>query len=114
MRIFVKFQFEGIHQWPDAVKYPGVEFLANPHRHMFYVRVDISVSHDDRELEFILVKRELSGLFKDIEQCNNKSCEMIANDILNYMATKRKYIQRNVIVEVSEDNENGAVATRYL
>ena len=36
--IFVTFQKEGIHCWPDAVSMPGVEFLANPHRHMFHFR----------------------------------------------------------------------------
>ena len=28
-RIWVTFQKEGLHKWPDATNYPGVEFLAN-------------------------------------------------------------------------------------
>ena len=62
-RIFVTFQKEGLHKWPDAIDHPGVEFLANEHRHMFHFRVDLQVFHDDREVEFILFKRELEGLY---------------------------------------------------
>ena len=40
-RVFVTFQKEGLHRWPDAHKYPGIEFLANEHRHMFHFRVEI-------------------------------------------------------------------------
>ena len=53
--IWVTFQKEGIHKYPDAPE--GVEFLKYPHRHMFKFRVAIQVFHDDRELEFILFKR---------------------------------------------------------
>ena len=59
--IFVTFQKEGIHKYPDAPA--GVEFLKYPHRHMFHFRVEIEVFHDDRDIEFILFKRELEGLY---------------------------------------------------
>ena len=67
--IFVTFQKEGIHCYPDAPK--GVEFLKHPHRHMFHFRVDIEVFHDDRDIEFILFKRELEGLYAEniLESC---------------------------------------------
>lgn len=104
--IFVTFQKEGIHKYPDAPE--GVEFLAHPHRHMFHFRVEIEVFHDDRDLEFILVKRELEGLYADeILELNNKSCEMMADDLADYILNK--YPGRNVVVTVSEDGENGAV-----
>ena len=63
--IFVTFQKEGLHRWPDAINFPGVEFLANEHRHMFHFRVEMEVFHDDREVEFILFKRELEKLYGD-------------------------------------------------
>ena len=47
MWIFVTFQKEGIHRWPDAENMPGVEFLAYPHRHMFHFEVQLQVFHDD-------------------------------------------------------------------
>lgn len=104
--IFVTFQKEGIHRYPDAPA--GVEFLAHPHRHMFHFRVEIEVFHDDRDLEFILVKRELESLYTDeVLELNNKSCEMMADDLANYLM--QKYPGRNLAITVSEDGENGAI-----
>ena len=105
-RIWVTFQKEGLHKWPDATQHPGVEFLANEHRHMFHFRVDLEVWHDDREVEFILFKRELSGLYdnKTLES-SHKSCEMMADELAEYI--KLHYPGRDLVVEVSEDGENG-------
>jgi len=104
--IFVKFQFEGEHYWADAPD--EVAFLRNPHRHMFHVKVELQVFHDDRDIEFILFKRELLSLFKDQNQCNGKSCEMICDDIADYIL--EHYPKRGGFsVEVSEDGENGAI-----
>ena len=64
--IWVTFQKEGIHKYPQALTDPKlkeVEFLGYPHRHMFHFKVKIQVFHDDRDLEFILFKRELEGLY---------------------------------------------------
>ena len=106
--ISVTFQKEGIHKWPDAIDKPGVEFLANPHRHMFHFKVAIEVFHDDRELEFILFKRELEGLYTDKTlELDYKSCEMMADDLSEYIIDK--YPARNLVIEVSEDGENGVV-----
>lgn len=104
--IFVTFQKEGIHCYPDAPA--GVEFLKHPHRHMFHFKVSIAVFHDDRELEFILFKRELEGLYTDsILELDYKSCEMMADDLLEYITNA--YVGRDVTIEISEDGENGAV-----
>ena len=104
--IWVTFQKEGLHKWPDATQHPGVEFLANEHRHMFHFRVDLQVWHDDREVEFILFKRELAGLYdKGTLELDYKSCEMMADELADYI--KLQYPNRDLIVEVSEDGENG-------
>ena len=105
--IYVTFQKEGIHCWPDAKDMPGVEFLANPHRHMFKFRVEIQVFHDDREIEFILFKRELEKRYDEgTLQLDYKSCEMICDDLANTI--NNKYPNRNIELTVSEDGENGA------
>lgn len=108
--IWVTFQKEGIHCYPDAPE--GVEFLKHPHRHIFHFRVDIQVFHDDRDIEFILFKRELEALY-DGGRVNSatleldyKSCEMLADDLASYI--QDKYPGRHVKISVSEDNENGA------
>jgi len=106
--IFVTFQREGIHCYPDAPA--GVEFLQHPHRHMFHFRVEIEVFTDDRDIEFILFKRELEGLYSDIDgslELDNRSCEMMADDIAEYV--QEAYPGRDLIVTVSEDGENGAI-----
>jgi uncharacterized protein YqgQ len=105
--IWVRFQKEGIHCYPDAPA--GVEFLKHPHRHMFHFEVEIQVYHDDRDIEFILFKRELEQLYSDaILQLDYKSCEMISNDLAEYIINK--YPRRWLRIVVSEDNENGATS----
>lgn len=104
--IWVTFQKEGIHAYPDAPS--EVCFLQQPHRHMFHFRVEIEVFHDDRDIEFIMFKRELEALYgTGILQLNYKSCEMMAEDLEQYLLTK--YPGRCYNINVSEDNENGAV-----
>jgi hypothetical protein len=108
--IFVTFQKEGIHRYPAAGEDPklaDVSFLANPHRHIFHFRVDVDVFHNDRDIEFILFKRELEALYSAATlQVDYKSCEMLAEDLIDYISTK--YPGRKISVEVSEDGENGA------
>ena len=103
--IWVTFQKEGIHKYPDAPE--GVEFLKYPHRHIFHFKVELEVFHDDRDVEFILFKRELEKLFADgTLQLDYKSCEMIADDLAFYI--QAKYPKRDLVITVSEDGENGA------
>ena len=76
--IFVTYQREGIHKYPGAANLPGVEFLASPHRHMFHFKITLQVYHDDREVEFILFKRELEKQYDNgTLQLDYKSCEMM-------------------------------------
>ena len=108
--IWVTFQKEGIHKYPQALTEPSlkdVQFLGYPHRHIFHFKVEIEVFHDDRDIEFILFKRELEALYSDnILALDYKSCEMICVDIIDYL--KDKYPGRDIMVEVSEDGENGS------
>lgn len=107
MRTFitVKARKEGIHFWKDAP--PEVHFLKNPHRHEFHFNVWIEVKHDDRELEFILVKRFIESVLPPYEW-GGKSCEMAAQDLSE--AIKNKYgCDRELIIEVLEDGENGSI-----
>lgn len=114
--IWVKFTQEGIHRYPAALNDPklatgdkyDVSFLGHPHRHIFHFQVWISVTHDDRDIEFIQFKRWLQNLYGDnILNLDYKSCEMIADDL--YAEISARYPNRSVWIEVSEDNENGAL-----
>ena len=114
--IWVSFQREGIHKYPAAKTDPklntndeyDVSFLAHPHRHIFHFRVSIEVFHNDRDIEFIQFKRWLNSLYeKTTLELDYKSCEMIADDLYDQIAMR--YPERKVIIDVSEDNENGCV-----
>jgi len=114
--IFVRFQKEGIHCYPAAATDPNlatgdeydVSFLATPHRHIFHFEVTIEVFHNDRDIEFIQFKRWLENQYsQNILELNYKSCEMISDDLYEVIATR--YPDRNIIIRVSEDDENGAL-----
>jgi hypothetical protein len=113
--IFVTFQKEGMHRYPAALTDPAlatgdeydVSFLGYPHRHIFHFKVWISVEHSDRDIEFIQFKRWLLNLYKDsILALDYKSCEMISDDLCEVI--NKKYPNREVWIEVSEDGENGS------
>jgi hypothetical protein len=115
-KIWVTFRREGIHCYPAAATDPrlntageyDVAFLANPHRHIFHFRVSIDVFHNDRDIEFIQFKRWLESLYNSantVLELDWKSCEMIADDLYTQIADR--YPGRAVIIEVSEDGENG-------
>ena len=110
--IWVTFQKEGIHRYPAAATNPAlqsVSFLGYDHRHIFHFRVELEVMHDDRDVEFIMFKRELEGLYSaGTLQLDFKSCEMIADDLALYIF--EKYPNRDLVISVSEDNENGAIS----
>lgn len=113
--IWVKFTKEGIHKYPAALTDPmlatgdeyDVSFLGYPHRHIFHFVVSIEVEHNDRAIEFIQFKRWLENLYSiSILQLDYKSCEMICEDLHSEII--KKYPGRRIIIDISEDNENGA------
>lgn len=109
-KIWITFEKEGIHCYPEAATNKNLEdvkFLANPHRHIFKFRVEVPVMHDNRDIEFIQLKRYCESLYTDrVLDLNYKSCEMIAEDLA--LKIKNKYNLDFLVVEVSEDGENGA------
>jgi len=115
--IWVTFRKEGIHKYPAAATDPNlatgdqydVSFLANPHRHIFHFRVWLSVTHNDRDVEFIQFKRWLEQLYSSTQgvlSLDHKSCEMMSDEL--YDTISQKYPGREIWIEVSEDGENGS------
>jgi len=108
--IEVSFQKEGVHKYPAALTDPKlkeVEFLGYPHRHMFHFHVKLEVFHNDREVEFILFKRELEKFYETRMNLDFKSCEMLAEELILLLQTR--YPDRDITTRVYEDGENGAV-----
>jgi hypothetical protein len=94
--IVVKLTYEAIHDYPDAGNY-----LAFPHRHLFYITAKKLVSHNNRQIEIIQFKRDilefLEGYNHDFQ---HRSCEDIAEVLLKKFDL--------AYCQVLEDNENGA------
>lgn len=106
--IRVRTEFEGFHYYPGAGNIDKrIKFLEDLHRHMFKVEVVISVTHDDRELEFFLVKWALNDFIKE-GTMNHKSCEMIAKEIITEHLIP-SYGDRYYKVTVSEDGESDGI-----
>lgn len=105
--VFCRTRFEGFHRWPDAPD--EVAFLRDLHRHEFHVMAHIDVSHDDRECEFILLKRRVDKQIKKTLKgkkwdTETWSCEKWARHLLDELDLS--------VCEVTEDGENGAVVLR--
>jgi 6-pyruvoyl-tetrahydropterin synthase len=109
--VYCTTSFIGYHRWPNAPR--DVAFLRDRHRHRFNVLVEVGVNHDDRDVEFISLKRQvdthvhkLLGEFDD----DQWSCEEFARKLATRL---KKHAGRDVRrVEVSEDGENGAIVRR--
>ncbi|HPY55302.1 MAG TPA: hypothetical protein PLI14_06560 [Bacilli bacterium] len=112
--VWVTTSFEGVHRWPEAP--PLVDFLRNFHRHVFYVKVTVLVSHNDRDVEFFTLKMHVDLVIKQITDndfnLGRSSCEDMAKSIftaLSVIHEDQKPMYNVWSVEVSEDNENGAI-----
>jgi len=98
--------FEAKHCWPDAPA--EVDFLKNLHRHLFQVEILLEVFHNDRELEYYMIKKQLN-LFLDsfMPRTKTTSCEDFADFIHSFLF--KKYGKRSMRIKVLEDGLEGAV-----
>jgi len=108
--VIVRHQFPALHAWTNC-PHEEVSFLRHPHRHMFHVEVKVEVKHEDRDVEFFMLKNCLTQMIHDLyahRDLGSRSCEMLCHEIrdslhLNY--PEPLYIHS---ISVFEDNENGA------
>ncbi len=102
--VWVSTTFEGYHRWCEAPN--DVSFLRDYHRHIFEVKLGITVTDTNREIEFFQLKRKVDGYILDEFEGRwfEFSCEQIAENLLNKFNA--------CIVEVSEDGENGATISK--
>lgn len=117
MRIKVKEIFRGLHRWDHAGEISEtkpVSFLANKHAHDFRVTVECEVAHDDRELEFYLVRNTLRDIVSYVWEYKNGfvefgslSCEMIGSSIVKGLV--EAYGENDWIVEVAENEYQSAL-----
>lgn len=111
-RVFASTSYEGIHCWPEAPE--EVKYLRDPHRHVFEVIVKMQVFHNDREVEFIMLKHAINkwlDAHKDangVWQMGRMSCEQVAEQVIE-MLEDRYSRCRQITVSVYEDGENGCI-----
>ena len=107
--LIINLELEGLHCFPAARElFPEVSFLSDTHRHLFKIQLKKRVTHTDRDIEFIIFKRDvLNYLYTNyyfdsqrIHDFGSKSCEMIATELLTEFDCE--------YVSVFEDGENGA------
>lgn len=114
--VYCKVTLEAIHNWPGVVNIPGLEevhYLQYPHRHQFVIRAYSRVTHSDRDVEFIWLAHQIEKFIKaqfptfngHALDIGSTSCEMLGELVLNNFPQVYK-------VDVSEDDENGAVMER--
>ena len=107
MKRFIKvsFQKEGVHMFPGADTDPkyatgdwdDVSFLGYPHRHIFHFYVTVGVEHNDRDIEFIQLKRELLRTFdQGVIKLDHQSCEMVAESLINCFAVSGVFSQSSL------------------
>ncbi len=103
--VIIKIQVEGFHNYPNAPK--GVEFLSLNHRHTFIIKVGYKVVNLNREVEIFMcrdeVKEYLNEAYGSPCEFNSMSCEMIANEILEFGKDDGM-----IWCEVWEENTGGA------
>lgn len=108
--IIVRDQFPALHSWPDC-PHEEVAFLKNPHRHIFHVEVKVRVGHDNRAIEFFMLKNALSKMLHDLyshRYLGSLSCEMLCNNIKTDLRYNFPVPLDVHSISVFEDNENGA------
>ena len=108
--VYCTLQVEATHNWPGC-PFDEVAYLRDPHRHVFHIKANKLVNHDDRDTEFIMLKHEILQYLRHnyykshVKMCvlGAMSCEMLARELIDAFDLCR--------CEVNEDNENGAVLT---
>lgn len=107
-----KLTVPGVHHWPDAPH--RVAHLRALHRHLFVIRAVKAVDHDDRDVEFQILKSDIEGWFQmtykrwntETYDFGTASCEVLAKCILlNFDLAE---------CSVHEDDENGAIVRRIV
>ena len=117
-RIEVSEMFLGMHHWWNAPD--QVLFLRNDHVHDFKATVSCSVDHDDRDLEFYIIRKDLRSILKSsfemadgLYLLKGKSCEDVARIVLSAL-TKMYGEGRDWKVTVAENPQQSATVRADL
>lgn len=113
--VYCTFQKEAYHYFPGADTNPqyatndeyDVSHLATRHMHYFNFKVWVEVTDNNRQIEFIQLRRWIENLYSDNAlELNNLSCEMISDAL--FLKLTKKYPNMEIRIDVSEEGINGA------
>lgn len=103
--VFAKVLFEATHNWENC-DIEEVAYLKHEHRHIFHIKAYVEVDHDDRDIEFIVLKHKIENYlatFYPENKLGGTSCEMLATELIEAFSLSKCI--------VSEDGENGVEIT---
>lgn len=114
-RVIAQAVVPGWHCWQGAP--PEVAYLGTPHRHLFTFRVEVVVGHDDRQVEFHLLRAWM------VQQLSTWPAVEYGADGVNFGGSSCEALGRWLLgqsfngtpldaVEVWEDGECGARVER--
>lgn len=100
-------QLIGFHSYPDAPA--SCAYLSERHRHVFTIRCEFKVSHNNREIEINTMQEQLAGTLQEEfgSPCEfgSYSCEDVAQWLLNRFPEMSE-------TKVLEDGFGGSVIQR--
>ena len=116
-QVYCTLQVEGTHNWPEC-PFEEVAYLRDTHRRVFHIKATKQVTHSDRDVEFIMLKHQITTYLRTqyskawtslpahmgdfvVHEFGAMSCEMIAKELIEEFDL--------IKCEVNEDGENGAV-----
>ena len=105
---------EGYHCYPGADTNSStatndrfdVSHLVNRHMHYFNFKVWVEVNHNDRDIEFIQLRRWIEDLYTGILEVDNNSCEMISDKLYEQLC--QRYPKSEIRIDISEEGINGS------
>lgn len=113
--VYCSFQKEGYHFYPGADTNPGtatndkfdVSHLGFRHMHYFFFKVWVEVFHDNRDIEFIQMRRWIEELYDSgYLSMDNQSCEMMSDALA--IQLRCRYPNSEIRIDISEENINGS------
>lgn len=97
---------EGYHFYPDAPEF--CNYLSNRHRHIFVIKCQFAVNHNEREIEINNQQHKIDEYLRKkygpVCEFGPMSCESIAEEILTQFNAEK--------VTVLEDNYGGATLSK--
>lgn len=112
--VYTQFNKQGYHRFPEADQLPqfatgdkyDVSHLALRHMHYFFFKVWVEVKHENRDIEFIQLRRWLEELYAGELDIDYMSCEMLSDNLA--IKIRERWPTSEIRIDVSEENINGS------